>query len=76
MPIGSVTPGSKTSMAKTEATEWNRRRNLPGVEVRHMSAGRCFDVQLSLCGKDLGTKSTVSTRGKPGEPYYYLPEID
>jgi len=60
---------------KEQATEWQRRRNLNGVEVRYMNAGRCSDTQISLCGHDLGTKTTIYSRGKVQSVHYYLPEV-
>ena len=58
-----------------KAREFQRRRNLPGVEVRYMFAGRTSDTVLTLCGRELGTKTTVTTRGKPDQVLYVLPEL-
>lgn len=59
-----------------QETEFYRRRNLPYVDVRYLSAGRTFDVHLSYCGKDLGSKTEVKKRGKVISVHYCLPPID
>ena len=60
---------------KEQATEFQRRRNLPGVEVRYMNAGRTSDTVLSLCGKELGSKTTIYKRNKVESVHYYLPPL-
>ena len=55
-----------------EAREFARRRNLPGVEVRYMQAGRTQDVVLSHMGRELATKTQISRRGKPDMVFYNL----
>lgn len=61
---------------KQKATEWQRRRNLPGVQVRYMNTKRVSDTVLTLMGRELGTKTTVYKRGKVSQVSYYLPPID
>jgi len=58
-----------------QATEFQRRRDIPGVVVRHMNAGRTSDVVISLCGKELGQKTTIYTRNKVSQVSYYLPKL-
>lgn len=59
-----------------QATEFSRRRNLPGVQVRYMNGKRYSDTQLSLCGRELGSKSSMLSRGKVVSTSYYLPELE
>jgi hypothetical protein len=61
---------------KAKATEWQRRRNLPGVQVRYMNTKRASDTVLSLLGRELGTKTTIYKRGKVSQVSFHLPEID
>lgn len=58
-----------------QATEYQRRRDLPGVEVKYMNAGRTSDTVISLCGKEMGSKTTIYTRGKVSQVSYFLPEL-
>lgn len=76
--MGYDSKGNPVSEAKTRSPvdEWQRRRNLPGVEVKHMTAGRASDVVLTLKGKVIGQKTTISTRGKDGEPSFLLPDME
>ena len=60
---------------KEQETEFYRRRSMPGVQVRHMTAGRCFDVVLSLCGRDIGQKTEITKRGKVTSVSYFLPPL-
>jgi hypothetical protein len=62
-------------MATSEATEFSRRRNLPDVEVRYLSAGRTFTVALRRRGSDIGQKLEVSKRGKVVSTTYVLPSM-
>ena len=61
--------------AGTDAAEFQRRRNLPYVEVRHMSAGRTADIHLSLGGVDLGSRHDTLKRGKVVSTHYVLTPI-
>jgi hypothetical protein len=60
---------------KEKETEFYRRRNLPHVEVRYMGNGRTFDMFLYLCGKDLGSKTEITKRGKVVSVLYVLPKL-
>jgi hypothetical protein len=62
--------------ARSHATEFARRRNLPGVTVRIMPAGRTFTVELSQCGRHIGTRVDVTTRGKVTSSTYHLPPLE
>lgn len=59
----------------TDEREFYRRRNLHDVEVRYLNAGRTQDVQLTHCGRDLGSKTTTIRRGKVVSTHYYLPTL-
>ena len=61
---------------KEQAKEFQRRRNLPYVEVKYMFTKRTSDTQLKLCGRDLGSKTEVTTRGKVTNTLYILPEME
>jgi len=58
-----------------QETEYYRRRNLPGVTVRRMYAGRTADQFLSHTGRELGSKHEVTTRGKVTSVHYVLPQL-
>jgi len=60
---------------KEQETEFYRRRGLPNVNVRQCSTKRTFDVFLSYCGKEYGSKHEVLKRGKVVSTTYILPEI-
>jgi len=66
---------AKSAQEMAQETEFYRRRSLPGVTVRYMTAGRTFDVALSHTGRELGTKTEVSTRGKVTSVLYVLPAL-
>ncbi len=53
--------------------EFNRRRNLPGVEVKFLNGKKCQDVILTLCGKEIGCKTTIFKRGKVSQVSFLLP---
>lgn len=61
---------------KEQETEFYRRRSLPGVSVRQCSTARCFDVFLSYCGQEYGSKHEMLKRGKVVSTTYVLPSID
>lgn len=67
---------TRTNHENPEATEYQRRRNIPGVSVRYMHTGRCSDTVLSLMGREIGTKTEISTRGKVSSVLFYLPTFD
>jgi len=58
-----------------QATEYQRRRDIPGVAVRYMNAGRTSDTVISLCGKELGSKTTIYKRNKVSQVLYFLPAL-
>ena len=65
----------RDSTGPADATEYWRRRSLPGVEVRRMMAGRSYDEFLSLLGRDIGSRHQTLTRGKVSSEYYLLPPM-
>lgn len=58
-----------------EATEFQRRRNLPGVEVRRMFGTRYAEIHLSRGGVDLGSRTDMLKRGKVVSTMYVLPPV-
>jgi hypothetical protein len=60
---------------KEQEKEFNRRRNIPDVEVRKMFTKRTNTYQLSRFGVDFGSKTEVLTRGKVTSTLYVLPEL-
>jgi hypothetical protein len=65
----------KSSEERAQETEFYRRRSLPGVEVRRMYAGRTSGQVLSHTGRELGTRTEVTTRGKVTSVLYVLPAL-
>lgn len=64
-------------MTKQEqAKEFNRRRNLTGVETKRMIGARTCDYRLSYCGKDYGSMTEVLKRGKVVDTLIILPNVD
>lgn len=62
-------------MTSTEqAAEFQRRRNLPGVEVKHEKYGSNFDTRLTLRGKEIALKNTRG-KGKRHFVTYFLPTL-
>ena len=59
-----------------EAREFQRRRNLPGVEVRYMSGKRYSTVVLERMGRTIGEKHDTITRGKVTSTSYHLPQME
>lgn len=55
--------------------EFNRRSNLPHVEVRRMYGRRYKIVSLSYCGIDLGARHDDVKRGKVISSTYILPPM-
>ena len=60
---------------QAQATEFSRRRNIPGVEVRYMHGKRYNDVILTLMGKEIGTKTELMRRNVVAATTYFLPQI-
>ena len=58
-----------------ETREFNRRRNLPHVEVRYFNGKRFTETELSLSGKVIASKITTLKRGKEDKTTYFLPKI-
>jgi hypothetical protein len=58
-----------------QAAEFSRRRQLAGVEVRYLTAGRTHEVSLSICGRDIGSRLEVTKRTKVVATTYFLPEM-
>jgi hypothetical protein len=56
-------------------TEYARRRSIPYVEVRRMYAGRTSDQVLSHMGREIGSRTEITTRGKVSSVLYVLPEL-
>lgn len=65
----------KSPEERAQETEYQRRRNLPGVEVRRMYTKRTADQVLSHTGRELGTRTEVTTRGKVTSVLYVLPAL-
>lgn len=59
-----------------QTTEFQRRRDLPGVEVRYMTTKRSSDVVLSLMGREIAAKHETLTRGKVVSTMYILPQME
>lgn len=62
--------------SKEQATEFQRRRNLPHVQVRYMFTKRTTDVVLSRCGVELGSRTDLLKRGKVVSSQYVLPVLE
>lgn len=76
MPVGMPSPTAGESVSESDEKEFSRRRNLPGVEVKHSPFGRTgIDVILSKRGKEYGTK-TVTGTGTKARTHYTLPKLD
>jgi hypothetical protein len=58
-----------------QETEFQRRRNLPGVEVRRMYTKRTADLYLTLCGKELGSRHELLKRDKVASVSIQLPQL-
>lgn len=58
-----------------QAREFERRRNLPFVDVRYMPSARSFTVSLSLCGVPIGEKTETLRRGKVVAVSFSLPPM-
>jgi hypothetical protein len=59
---------------KEQASEFERRRNLPGVRVERLCAARMFDVIVTLNGRTIAHKTESLKRGKVVSTAYFLPE--
>ena len=61
---------------KEQATEFSRRRNLPGAYVEHLDGGkRSMTVVIKVNGVQVASKTTVYKRGKVSSELYILPAI-
>ena len=60
---------------RADAAEFQRRRNLPGVEVRRMFGTRYTEIHLSRGGVDLGSRTETLKRGKVVSTLYVLPPL-
>lgn len=65
----------KSPEERAQETEYQRRRSLPGVEVRRMHTARSSDQVLSHNGCELGSRSELMTRGKVVSVHYALPPL-
>lgn len=61
--------------ASTDAAEFQRRRNLPHVEIRRMFTESTSDIHLSLGGVDLGSRHDTWKHGKVVSTHYVLTPI-
>ena len=39
-------------------------------------AGRVFTVELTMMGREIGTKTEITTRGKVAQVHYFLPPME
>lgn len=62
-------------MNTADATEWTRRRSLPYVEVHYMFTKKTSTVVLSLLGKEIGSKTETTKRGKVVSTLFVLPTL-
>lgn len=61
----------------SQETEFARRRDLPGVEVRYfVSASRTQDIILTLRGNEIGWCTKVFKRNRLVSAHYILPTLD
>ena len=58
-----------------EATEFQRRRDLPYVEVRYFHGKRYNTTELTMRGTTIGSKTDSLKRGKVVSTTYFLPEF-
>ncbi len=59
-------------MKTVSAQEYYAAVRVPFAQVRRMSAGRCYDEFVTLCGKEIGSKHQILTRGKVSSETYRL----
>jgi hypothetical protein len=65
----------KSPEERAHEAEFFRRRSLPGVQVRRMFTARVSDLVLSHTGRDLGSRTEVTKRGKVVSVLYVLPAL-
>jgi hypothetical protein len=65
----------KSPEERAHEAEFWRRRSLPGVQVRRMFAGRVSDQVLSHTGRELGSRTEITKRGKVESVLYVLPAL-
>jgi hypothetical protein len=66
---------TKSPEERAHEVEFFRRRSLPGVQVRRMFTDRVSDLVLSHTGRDLGSRTEVTKRGKVVSVLYVLPAL-
>lgn len=66
---------SNMETTQVQATEFQRRRNLPGVEVRYMNGQRFSEVILTLMGKEIGSKTDILKRNVIVSTMFNLPVL-
>jgi hypothetical protein len=66
--------GRPSVTEKEQASEFERRRNLPGVRVERLCAARMFDVIVTLNGRTIAHRTESLKRGKIVSTTYFLPE--
>ena len=59
-----------------QATEWQRRRNLPGVDVRRMFTKRTTDIVLSICGREIASRIEITKRDKIVQTLYIFSNME
>ena len=59
-------------MREVTAAEYYNATRVPYADVRRMSTKRCYDEFVTLCGKSIGEKHQVLTRGKVVSETFYL----
>jgi hypothetical protein len=60
-------------MREVTVQEYYQKTRVPYADVRRMSAGRCYDEFVSLCGTEIGSKHQVmNASGKVTSETYYL----
>jgi hypothetical protein len=62
--------------SKADENEWARRRNLPHIEVLHMSGKLYSTMVIRLRGKDIAEKTQFIRRGKVVGTTYFLPKLE
>ena len=69
-------PRAKSAQELAQETEFQRRRNMAGVEIRRMFGTRYATIELGLLGRTIATCTELLTRGKIVQVHYLLPSID
>jgi hypothetical protein len=66
----------KSAGELAQETEFWRRRNLVGVEIRRMFGTRYTTIEVHLLSRTIATCTELITRGKTVQVSYLLPPID